>query len=231
MRLVRIVIMAAAAGALVAGCGSSGPSSSSGGSNGIANDSASQIVTTAFNNLKSAKSVKVISGPSNTAKAAGLSGQFYSGGDVDATVSEGGLSLNLIKIGPTDYVRAGTSFWTSSGFPSADVSKIANVWVIAPDSQVHLGSQYTLTALAGSLDKDLGTLTKGTTTTINGQPAIEVISSTQGTIYVATTGTAYPIEAIAKAGSGKTGAQFSDWDQAAVPTAPAGAKTLTQLGL
>jgi hypothetical protein len=231
MKVVRVVAVAAAAGLLAAGCGSSGSSGSSG-SNGIANDSASAIVTAAFNALKSASSVTISGSQTKSGKTTDLNGVFFSSDDIDTTLTENGISFQLIKVGGTDYLKAPSAYWQSQGLPSADLSKVNNVWVSVADSVAGVGSELSLSALAASLDKNLGTLTKGGTSTVAGQSVIAVNSSNQGTLYVATTGTAYPVEATGKPGSANGGTlNFSNWNQGQAPTAPAGAETLAQLGL
>jgi hypothetical protein len=228
MKVVRVVAVATAAGLLAAGCGSSGSS----GSNGISNDSASAIVSAAFSALKSASSVTISGSQTKSGKTTDLNGVFFSSDDINTTLTENGISFQLIKVGGTDYLKAPSAYWQSQGLPSADLAKVNNVWVSVADSVAGVGSELSLSALAASLDKNLGTLTKGGTSTVDGQSVIAVNSSNQGTLYVATTGTAYPVEATGKPGSANGGTlTFSNWNQGQAPTAPAGAETLAQLGL
>lgn len=231
MRLFRAIAIAAAAGALVAGCGSSsGPSSNSGGSNGIANESASDILAAAVNAMKSARSV-TLNGLQTSAPGQGVqinNGSFFSSGDVDAMITINGDSVHLIKIGSTDYMNASGDFWSKNGIPAADVSKLANVWVSVPDSLAHIGSELSLSTFANGFS-NVGTVTKGGTSTVDGQAVVAVLSQ-NGTLYVATTGTPYPVQA-AKTGTGGGTLDFSNWNNAAEPTVPAGAKTLAELGV
>ena len=75
-------------------------------------------------------------------------------------------------------------------------------------------------ALVDNITSATGTLTKGSTATIDGQPAIGITdSSTGGVLYVATTGPAYPLQL--KLGKGKGQVDFTDWDQPVTLTAPA----------
>jgi hypothetical protein len=229
MRLVRVVGAVAAAGLVAAGCGSSG----GGSSNGVANDSASGIVTAALNALKSASSVSISGTQTKSGQTTDLNGVFFSSGDIDTTVTQNGISFQLIKVGGTDYFKAPSSYWQSQGnIPAGDLPKLNNVWVSIPDSSAGVGSSLSLSAIASSLDKNLGTLTKGGTSTVNGQAVIAVTSSSQGTLYVATTGTPYPVQAVGKPGSANGGTlNFGSWNEGQAPTAPAGAETLAQLGL
>ena len=74
-------------------------------------------------------------------------------------------------------------------------------------------------------------LTKGPITTINGQKAIELKTKGKlytGAIYIAATGTPYPIE-IVKHGRETGQTTFTGWNQPVTLSAPAGAVELSQL--
>jgi hypothetical protein len=231
MRLYRAIGIAAAAGALVAGCGSSsGPSSSSGASNGIANQSASQILTAAATALKSARSVMLVGSFSSNGKATQVNGTFFSTGDANATLGLNGVTSQLIKIGPTDYFKAPAAYWTAQGIAAGTAAKLDGIWVSIPDSQANIGNNLSLSAFASHATKDIGTYTKGGTTTVNGQAVITITSAKEGTVYVATVGTPYPVEVV-KTGSNAGTLTFSNWNGGTEPTPPAGAKTLAQLGV
>src|SRR5579872_6381875 len=212
MRQYRAIGVAALAGGLLAGCSSSsGPSSNSGTSNGIASQSASQIESAQLNAIKSARSVTINGTVSSGSKSFQINnGTFFSNGDVDATIVINGASFRLIKIGSTDYINASASYWTANGLPAAEVGKVAGVWVSIPDSTAHLGQDFSLSALATKSASNLGTLTKGSTSTVNGQSVISITSSTKGTLYVATTGTPYPVKTL-PSGSGEGELTFSNW--------------------
>jgi hypothetical protein len=225
MRALRVIAVAVGAGVLVAACGSSGPAS-----NGVANESASQILTAAVNAMKSASSGSVSGTEVESGKSESLSGSFFAV-DADVTLVTNGETINVIKVGANDYIKAPSAYWASSGVPSADLGKVNEVWISIPDSTAGLGSEFTLSGLASSLTKDVGTLEKGTTSTIDGQAVVAITSTSQkGTLYVATTGTPYPVE-VTKTGSGGSTLTFSGWNQGSTPTAPAGAETIAELGL
>jgi hypothetical protein len=225
MRMLRVIAVAVGAGVLVAACGSSGPAS-----NGVANETASQILTAAINAMKSASSGSVSGTEVQSGKTESISGTFFAD-DADVTLVTNGETIKVIKVGTNDYIQAPSAYWASSGVPSSDLAKVNEVWISIPDSTAHLGSDFTLSGFASSLTTDVGTLTKGATSTIGGQAVIAIMSSTQnGILYVATTGTPYPVEAT-KSASGGGSLTFSGWNQGSTPTVPADAKTITELGL
>ena len=81
----------------------------------------------------------------------------------------------------------------------------------------------------GSLTQAHGTLTKGSTSTLGGQPVIALNSSKGGTMYVATTGTPYPLQ-VSKNSGGQSGkVTFSDYNKAFTITAPANSINIDQL--
>ena len=74
-----------------------------------------------------------------------------------------------------------------------------------------------------------GTLAKGKTTTVQGEQVVAVNDTTNGgTLYVAATGNAYPIE-IVKPGSQGGRLVFNRFNQPVSLTAPANAIDVTQL--
>ena len=67
------------------------------------------------------------------------------------------------------------------------------------------------------------------TSTVKGQAAVGVKDTSQsGTLYVATTGLAYPVR-ITKHGAGGGTITFSEWDQPVTLTAPPNAVDIEQL--
>jgi hypothetical protein len=74
-----------------------------------------------------------------------------------------------------------------------------------------------------------GTLKKGSTTTIGGQPAIAVEDTTRaGTLYVATTGKPFPLQ-ITKGGSEAGTITFDKWDEPVTISPPASSVNLSEL--
>jgi hypothetical protein len=71
-------------------------------------------------------------------------------------------------------------------------------------------------------------VSRGSVTTYKGQPVIELKDSKGGSLFVAATGTPYPV-AIVGDGTHKGTVVFSGWNQPVTLTAPAGAIDQQQL--
>jgi len=218
------------AGLMAAGCGGGG-GGGGGASNGVANESAQQILNSALTALKSASSVKIDGSSTQNGTATTLDAVLYSNGDIDGSIDLGGQTVQIVKVGGTDYLMASADFWTTEGLPAATASKLAANWVSVPDSEAKVGSQFSITSFASTLDTNLGTLAVGSTSTIDGEPAISITSTTQGTLWVATTGAAYPLEATGNGTSSQFGSiTLGDWNQGGTaPSAPAGAQPVSAL--
>jgi hypothetical protein len=212
--------------AALAGCGGS---SSSG--NGVAAKSPNEILA----------ATKVASDAANTVH---VSGSIVSGGtpitlDMNllagkggrGQLSENGLAFELIQVGGTVYIKGSPAFYKHIGGTAA-AQLLQGKWLKAPASDSDFASISQLTDLHQLVDQTLtshGTLTKGSSATVNGQKAISVTDKAKGgTLYIATTGKPYPIE-IAKSGSGGGKITFDNWNKTVTLAAPANAIDVAQL--
>jgi hypothetical protein len=211
------------AGVIAASCSSS--------SNGVASESAAQILNSAINAINSATSAHISGSITKSNQPVQLDITDFSNGDIDGTLTVGGAGLGIIKIGPTDYLKATAAFYESQGASASVAAKLGGLWIQFPDTQEGFGSSLSLEALANSFKKNPGKLSKGATSTVNGQSAIAIVSSKGGTLYVATTGPAYPLQITDSSQANGVGTvTLSDWNQGSIPTAPAGARTPESLG-
>jgi len=218
-----LVLVAIALG----GCGSSGGSSG----NGIAAKTPTEILSAATAAADSASSVHVSGSIVSGGSPITLDLELVSGKGGRGQISEGGLSFNLIQVDDTAYISGSPAFYSHFGGPAA-AQLLEGKWLKAPatsGSFSSLGSLTDLNQLLNTALSDHGALSKGPTTTIDGQQVLSVSDASHGgTLYVATTGKPYPIE-ISKAG--KTGGKisFSDWNAPVTLEAPKDAIDLSQL--
>jgi hypothetical protein len=214
-----------ASGLLAAACGSSNATSATTAapSNGVASKSPTQIAAATEAAVGSARSVHI----AGTISATGtLDYSAFSNGDVDASLTIKGSPVQLRTVSKTTYTKAPAAFYVAFGVGASSASKLADRWVIVQASVAN--GLPTLKSLATSLSQHTGPLSAAGTSTISGQPVVGVKSSNGGTLWVATTGTPFPVRLSAP--SGKSGElTFSEWNTATPPTAPAGAKSIASL--
>ncbi|MGO9892438.1 MAG: hypothetical protein ACLP0L_31705 [Solirubrobacteraceae bacterium] len=224
LRLVS-AILAVLAALAIAACGSSG-----GSSNGVASKSPDQIVAAATNAVSNVNSVHVAGSVPSAGQQISLDLSLVNGKGGKGSMTENGLSFQIVALGQEVYINGSSSFWNKfGGAPAAQL--LSGKWLKAPATG-QLASLATLTnghKLFGQLLSSHGKLEKGKTTTVLGQQAIGITDTTNGgTLYVATTGKAYPIE-IVKTGSDGGHIVFDQFNQPVSLTAPANAIDISQL--
>ena len=213
--------------ALAAGFAAAGCSSSSG--NGIASESVTQIQQSVEQAVNSASSVEINGSTVQSGKTITFQVVTFSSGDFSGSLVQSGNSVMIKKIGANDYLNGSAGYYQAVGASASEASALGGIWVYGPDSQLGFGSSFTLASVVKSIKNPNGTLHKGSASTIDGQAAFSVTSSKGGSLWVATTGKAYPIELDNSGTNGGT-VKFANWNQGTSPVAPAGAKAISSLG-
>lgn len=219
------VLAALGAVAALAGCGSS----SSG--NGVAAKSPTQILEATKAAASKAASVHIAGSIVSEGKSIALDMELLSGKGGKGKISQEGFSINLIQVNGAVYINGSTAFYRHvAGAAAAQL--LQGKWLKAPANSGELASLSSLTNLSKLIDTTLeshGALKKGSETSVDGQKAIGVTDSAKGgTLYVATTGTAYPLQ-IVKTGGGGGKVTFDRWNEAVTLTPPANAIDISQL--
>lgn len=185
-----------AIGLVLTACGSGG----GGGGNGEADKSANQILSDAVSALRSAKTFHLAAKSNSTgADALGIDIDLVSGGSARGTVTTGGASARIVASGGKFYIQ-GRDFWNKFGGPEA-ATVVGDRWAILPSNADTTGFLIFVNSdtLATCLAVSHGTLSKGGSATVDGQGAVVLVDegdkpgTTPAKLYVATTGTAYPI--------------------------------------
>jgi hypothetical protein len=204
-------------------------------SNGLASKAPPQILSAAAAAVSQASSVRIAGTVIAGGHAAGVDMTLFKGGAADGTFSLSGSTGSIVITRHDIYFKGSASFWSSLGadsgspFPQSLAARLAGHWVELPSSAQSGVSSLSMEGLVKALRTGTGSARKVGTRTVQGQQAAGVSSAANGTLWIATTGTAYPVE-VEKSEKGTTEhLSFSAWDEGTAPAAPAGAKTLQQL--
>jgi hypothetical protein len=210
---------------LLAGCGSS----SSG--NGLASKTPNQILEAAKAASAGAVSAHVSGSIVSEGKPISLDMELVAGKGGKGRIAVEGLSIDLIEVGKAVYIKGSTAFYTHlAGAAAAQL--LQGKWLKAPASSANFASFSSLTNLSklvGSTLASHGTLSRAPSTTLSGQKVLGVTDVAKGgTLYVAATGTPYPIE-IAKGGASGGKIVFDKWNKPVTLAPPASSVNINQL--
>jgi hypothetical protein len=219
------VVALALALAMLTGCGSSAST------NGISAKQPAEALAAAKTAANAASSVHV----SGSAVAGGspitLDLDLLAGQGGRGKVSENGLSLEVIHLGGTVYIKGSPAFYQHIGGAAA-VQLLQGRWLKAPatiGSFASLASLTDLRQLVGTTLAVRGTPTRGGTVTVGNQRAIGVTNAANGaTLYIATTGPPYPV-ALTQNGTSSARILLDRWNEPVALAAPANALDITKL--
>ena len=211
---------------VLGGCGSS---SSAG--NGIASKSPAQIVAAAKAAADGAATVHIAGRIVSGGKPLAIDMQLVKGKGGRGRITLEGVSIDLVRVGGAVYINGSQAFYQRIAGAAA-AKLLQGKWLKAPENSGNFASLASLTDLAKLIDTTLtshGRLARDGTKTIEGQKVIAVNDVSQGgTLYVAVTGSAYPIEVVKDGGSGGK-IIFDRWNKPVTLTAPANAININQL--
>jgi len=214
----------AVAGAISACGGSSG--------NGVASKSPDAIVAAATSAVDSAKSLHVAGSIVSGGSPIMLDLNLVANRGGRGQMSENGLSFRIADLDQVAYINGSPGFWRHFGGSTA-AQLLQGKWLKAPASG-SFASFAELTdqrRLVNSLLSGHGTLTKGATSTRDGQQVVAVKDTSKGgTLYVATTGKPYPIE-IMKSGAQGGRIVFDRFNESVSLAAPPHALDISKLQL
>lgn len=188
-RPVAAAILAAAVLGTTAACGASGTSASSGATftatasapaDPLAGLTAGQIATRATDDLKVVSSVHVTGSGTDSGQTFGMDLTLGTRGCTGTLTVKGEGSFALLKIGQTVWIKPDAKFWkyAAGGSASAAVMQIvAGKYIKTGGKDSSLGALGDIcnpAKFASAFGGKLTGLVKGGTTTISGQPALQV---------------------------------------------------------
>lgn len=239
MRLAPVLAASLVVGLAVSGCGSSSggggttaSASSSASSNGIESMTAAQILEASKAAAAKQSSVHIAGKGRSSGTTFSIDMSMVKGVGGAGTITMDGANFQVVTTPSTLYFKADQAFWTKSG-AGAMASVIGDKWVKVPSTDKSFGQLATLadfTTSVGQYLKPTGTPSKGPTKTIAGQPAISLVDSDGGSLWIATTGDPLPLliesTSSASASGDGGGLTFSEWNQVKPPTVPDDADVL-----
>jgi hypothetical protein len=208
----------------VAGCG--GGSSD----NGVAAKSATNILTASKAAVKKQGSFHIAGTGSNGTQAFAIDLRV----DIKSGNTTGSFTLNsqtvkVIRDGDSIYVKAPAAFYKAQGLGDAQAAIVDNKWLKQPASSPNF-SQIVSFADIDALLTPSGTVTKGSKSTVDGAKVI-ALSSSDGTLYVHTTGDPVPFEIVPNGSSKSSGKiTFTDFGTPVSVSAPPNAIDASKLG-
>lgn len=194
----------------LAGCGGSSRAG-----NGVASKPPARIIAIATAAATAAASVHVAGSILSEGEPISLNMELDAQKGGQGQVTLGDLSIDLVNVDRAVYVKAGSAFYSRFAGPAA-ARVLQGKWLRGSNVSGPLASFTSLTDLHKLLSSTLaghGALSRTATTTVNGQNAVGVTDAAGGgTLYVASTGTPYPLE-IVKQGAGAGKLVFDRWNQ------------------
>jgi hypothetical protein len=210
----------------LAGCAGSGSAG-----NGVASKTPTQIIAAAKSASGSAKTAHISGSIVSAGKPISLDMKLVAGKGGEGQIVLEGLSIKLIDVGQAVYMNGSAAFYQRIA-GSAAAQLLHGKWLEVPASNGGFASLSSLTDLSKLINSTLaahGKLANGGTTTIDGQKAVGVTDSAKdGTLYVASTGTPFPLEVI-KHGSNGGKIVFDEWNEPVRLVAPADSIDISQL--
>jgi hypothetical protein len=149
------------------------------------------------------------------------------------TVTQSGVSFDLVQLGGKVYIQGSDAFWQR--YAPTVASLLHGHWIVAPAGKTPFAELAPLTSasrLFGLVASSHGRLVNDGLTTFDGQKVAQIRDTSDGSkLYVAATGAPYPV---ALAGGRKHAAdqlRFDRWNAQVSLSAPPHALDLAQLGV
>lgn len=179
----------------------------------------------------SARTVHVTGQINQNGRQIGLDLELEKGKGATGSMTLNGKSFDFIRIGNTVYIRGSKAFLKLYAGPLGSI--LEGKWLKTSATKGQLRQFEPLTdtsALFGLLRKSHGKLANDGVKSYAGTQAVELVDTSDNSkLYVAATGTPYPV-AIAGPTTAAGAIEFGDWNKTVTLAAPKGALDLSRLG-
>lgn len=227
IRVVPLLLVAA----LAAGCGGSG--AGGGTTNREPVKPARLALADAVRSARQASSVHVSGKVESGSTPVTLDLTLARGKGAKGTVTENGLSFNLVQVGGKVYIQGSDAFWKH--YAPSTAGLLHGRWISVPASNPRFAELAPLTSaskLFALVESSHGRLVNHGLTTYDGQKTAEIYDTSDGSkLYVAATGTPYPVALVGGRRHPQDQLRFDSWNAPVSLSAPQHAIELTQLGL
>lgn len=200
-----------------------GPTPSPTSSNGQTGISGQQYLAASQDAFAGATTVHVTGTAVRGADAYVVDAHLVSGKGGTATIKTSGQTVQVIRIGDDAYVGGDLAFWQSMTGDPARARSMVGTYVKTSATAGNFASFVAFTqpaTYAAVMPGASGPATVGAVTTIGGRGAVAVRDAAGSTLYVATTGPAYPLRFDGLAGGQVVFLDFTDYGQPVQLTAP-----------
>jgi hypothetical protein len=223
--MVRRLVIALVAVAGLAGCGGGERD------NGEAEKPPEQVVADAQNAATAAKSVHVAGAIRSSGTELSLDLELVQGPRAMGSMAQSKLRFEIIRVGDKAYIKGSDAFLRRFAGP-AGAKLLHGKWLEGSATHGNLAALDPLTDLAklarGALGSH-GKLRNAGETEYRGRKVVAIKDLTRGgTLYVAATGTPYPVAIVGGTQRGEI--RFDKWNDSATVEAPAGAVDLQSIG-
>ena len=217
---------------LLAGCGGSSTKTTTT-ANGESAKPAPQVLADAKRAATSASSMHISGHIVSGGTPLTLDLSLARGKGAKGSMSTNGLSFDLVRIGNTLYIRGSDAFYKHfAGPPVAQL--LHGKWLKAPATHGQVAELAPVTSAAGLFGKvasSHGKLTNAGETTYHGQKVVEIRDvSDNSKLYVAATGTPYPVALIGGKAAQSGVITFDRWNEPVSLSAPKDALDISKLG-
>jgi hypothetical protein len=221
----RLVIALIAVAGLAGGCGGGEKD------NGEADKTAEQVVADAKSAAIAAKSVHVAGAIVAAGTPLSLDLELVKGRGGTGSMAQSNLRFEIVRVGDRAYIKGGKAFLRAFAGPTG-AKLLRGKWLEGSATSGDLAALEPLTDIAkltrGALDSH-GTLRNRGRTEYRGQKVVAIKDVTRGgTLYVAATGTPYPVAIVGGTQRGEI--RFDKWNDSATVEAPEGAVDLQSIG-
>lgn len=235
----RTPVLLAAVVIAASGCGGSAglsPSSrstststsSSSPSETAATRSAATIISQMKTAMLDARSVHLAGNLRSHGTAVGLDVSMDRSGAFSGSIDNEGTRLDIVDTSKRVYVKVTSAFLKLSGAQASACQRACGKFVAAPAGLANsIGGDLTMEKLLGNVRQALPSYVKAGMTTITGQQALVLHGSDGSTLYVAATGTRYPLRAVAAKPDNAGALDFSEWNAVPAITAPPASEVIS----